>query len=206
MFLVECYMTIMVIHVFMCKVTIGLTNMSISLLNLEDRIITDTGSMIAKYDLLLSLALSGEPFAHLPAVPHDDLAKYHHNKGTLDSAKVWVDDGVIQGPSIKTFAWITPPPYVTMDIADRCMTMMLDRSLDTPTYMDRLVDEIALMYARDMEPFVRCVVWITDMMRKKDIVWGLGRGSSCASLILFVLGINKVDPVRYDIPKEEFYK
>ena len=39
-----------------------------------------------------------------------------------------------------------------------------------------------------------------------SLVWGLGRGSSVASYILYLLGVHKVNSLYYDLPIEEFLK
>ena len=83
---------------------------------------------------------------------------------------------------------------------------MVELGLTDEAYIERLSFELEEMKKRDMIPFIRCLVYVIDRFREKDVVWGIGRGSSCASLIMFVLGINRVDPVKYDIPKEEFFK
>ncbi len=180
--------------------------MSMRLLDLEDRIITDTGSMVAKYDLLLRLALSGEPFAHLPFEAHPDIDLYHHFKGTKKTALQWREDEIIQGPAAETYAWITPEPYASLNIQELCEGSLEDLDLNTIIYQDRLDEELQRVRQREMEDFLRCLIWITDTLREKHTLWGLGRGSSCASLVLYLLGVNKVDPVKYDIPMEEFYK
>ena len=180
--------------------------MSTMLLNLNDRIITDTGTMIAKHNLLVSLALNDEPFTHLPTVPHSDISLYHHYHRTVENARVWIDDGIVQGPSLSTFGWKTPEPYASLDIVDTCMTGLLDLGLASDGYTARMIDELDFVQRTQMDDFIRCLIWITDVLRANGLVWGLGRGSSCASLIMFVLRVNKVDPVRYDIPMEEFYK
>jgi DNA polymerase III alpha subunit len=50
------------------------------------------------------------------------------------------------------------------------------------------------------------MVYIIDTLRKNNIVWGVGRGSSVASYVLFLLGVHRVDSVKYDIPLNEFFK
>lgn len=181
--------------------------MSTRLLDLKDRIITDTGSMVAKHELLVNLALDGEPITHLPFESHPDIHRYHVNNGTTDIAKVWVEDDNLVGPSQSSFEWTTPPEYNRLDIEDLCLTSLVDIGKDDDlAYLDRLTAELALVKSRNMNEFFHCLVWITDTLRVNDQIWGLGRGSSCASLILYLLGINKVDPVKYDIDMEEFYK
>jgi len=43
-------------------------------------------------------------------------------------------------------------------------------------------------------------------MRDNNIVWGVGRGSSVASFVLFLMGVHKINSLYYDIPIEEFLK
>lgn len=180
--------------------------MSTSILNLQDRIITDTGSMIAKYNLLVKLALNKEQFDHLPFVYNDDVARYHHDHGTIETAKSWHDDGKYQGPSKQSYSWMYPDEYNDVDIEELCLTTLTERDLVSDDYVIRLSEELMQIEHKKMTNFFKCLIWVTDTLRKHDLVWGLGRGSSCASLVLFLLGVNKVDPIKYDIPMEEFYK
>ena len=53
---------------------------------------------------------------------------------------------------------------------------------------------------------LRCLVYIIDTMRKHDIVWGVGRGSSVASYVIHLLGVHKVNSVKYNIDLKEFFK
>jgi DNA polymerase III alpha subunit len=43
-------------------------------------------------------------------------------------------------------------------------------------------------------------------MREKNIVWGVGRGSSVASYVLYLLGVHKIDSIYYDLDVEEFLR
>jgi len=43
-------------------------------------------------------------------------------------------------------------------------------------------------------------------MRRNNIVWGLGRGSSTASYVLYLLGVHKINSLYYDLSIEEFLK
>lgn len=180
--------------------------MSRRLLDLDDRIITDTGAMVAKHNLLMKLALDGTSFKDLPFEPHPDILRYHRLAGTTKTAKAWRENEELTGPDEDTFEWRTPPEYANLDIVELCEFAMIERDLTSDEYVDRLAQELALVEERGMADFLRCLLWITQSFREKDVVWGLGRGSSCASLILYLLEVNKVDPVRYNIPMEEFYK
>ena len=179
--------------------------MSTIFIDLEDRVVTDSGDVVVKHSLLVKKALSGEVFTNLPAVPHPDITRYNY-KTEKRPVDLWEDDGEFKGPLESSYEWIIPPEYKELNIEELAVSKMLEMGLTDETYIERLSFELEEMKKRDMIPFVRCLVYVIDRFRKKGVVWGIGRGSSCASLVLFVLGVNRVDPVKYDIPKEEFFK
>jgi DNA polymerase III alpha subunit len=43
-------------------------------------------------------------------------------------------------------------------------------------------------------------------MRKNNILWGVGRGSSVASFVLYLIGIHRINSLFYNLPIEEFLK
>jgi hypothetical protein len=181
--------------------------MTTKLYELEDRIITDKGEVIAKYELLVKKAQSGEVFTDLPAVPHPDIERY--NLRCPDNAiSLWIDTGddTLEGPDIETHQWTIPDKYLDLDITELCSTALIAKGLVTNEYIDRMSWELRRMEERSMLPFIGCLVYITEQFKKNNVVWGIGRGSSCASLVLFLLDINRVDPCKYGIPAEEFFK
>lgn len=183
--------------------------MSTILIDLEDRIITDDGQTVAKHSLLMKKALSGEVFTNLPVLLEPetkwDLEQYNRYTEN-DPLNLWADDGEFVGPDEQTYEWTVPQKYRDLDIVGLAAQRLEERGLTSDVYANRLGFELEEMQKRDMFPFLRCLVYVTDMFREKGVIWGVGRGSSCASLVMFVLGINRVDPIKYDIPAEEFFK
>jgi len=43
-------------------------------------------------------------------------------------------------------------------------------------------------------------------MKNNNIVYGVGRGSSVASFVLFLLGVHRINSLFYDLPIEEFLR
>lgn len=179
--------------------------MSTTLIDLNNRIITDTGSVVAKPNLLKKMLLDGKNIDEVPFVKDQDVIKYHVENGTTELAKMWIDDKNFKGPNNETYQWTYPDEYRDIDIDEKCVDG-LERVDFDEKYVSRLAEELTIVHDRRMEDFIRCVIWVFDTLRNNNITVGLGRGSSCASLVLFLLGITKVDPVKYDIPMEEFYK
>ena len=57
-----------------------------------------------------------------------------------------------------------------------------------------------------MFDLLRYLKFLVDTMRKHNIIWGVGRGSSVASFVLFLLGIHRINSLYYDLSIDEFLK
>ena len=103
--------------------------------------------------------------------------------------------------SIKQQAWLMPSEYKSMDIATYILGLC-----KTDTELQRVGQELLLYQERNLFPLLCYLKYFVDTMRKNNVVWGLGRGSSTASYILYLLGVHKIDSLYYDLPIEEFLK
>jgi DNA polymerase III alpha subunit len=70
----------------------------------------------------------------------------------------------------------------------------------------RVDTELTLYKARNLYSILQLMIYIVDMMRKNNLVWGVGRGSSVASYVLYLIGIHKIDSLKYNLNIEEFLK
>lgn len=110
------------------------------------------------------------------------------------------------------FEWKIPREYQELKLRSYLVNR-LDEYIDTPLldlekvneYAVRLEEELDEIERRQMEPLVRALIYVVERLRETNTIWGVGRGSSCASLALFLIGLHKVDPVRYGIPMSEFF-
>jgi len=109
-------------------------------------------------------------------------------------------------PSADSYNWNLPEKYKNLELLDLCIERLVALNKDNEKYFDRLYAEFEQILLKNMESFLKAIVFVTDIFRKHNIIFGLGRGSSCASLVLYLLDINKVDPVKYDISLTEFFK
>jgi DNA polymerase III alpha subunit len=157
---------------------------------------------------LVKCALSGEVFTELRAVAHPDIKQYNESSGYATPIVIWesTGDGTETGPDPETFEWTIPKKFLDMNIEELCIAELEEKKLTTEEYVNRLSWELIQMEDKNMHQFVRCLLYVIHQFKENEVVWGVGRGSSCASLIMYLLGINKVDPVKYGIPAEEFFK
>ena len=97
--------------------------------------------------------------------------------------------------------WYLPAEYANMDIAK----YVLDKCT-TEAELQRAGDELIKFQERDMFILLKYLKYLVDTMRKNNIVWGVGRGSSVASFVLFLLEIHRINSLYYDLSIDEFLK
>ena len=70
----------------------------------------------------------------------------------------------------------------------------------------RVDDELGMFEARNLFPVLQMLIYIVDTMKRNNIVWGVGRGSSVASYCLYLLDVHRIDSIKYGLDIEEFLR
>ena len=96
--------------------------------------------------------------------------------------------------------WFMPDKYKTLDIEEWLLDSCPEQNLN------RLHQELVLFRQHNMITVLKYLKYLVDTMRKHNIVWGVARGSSVASYCLYLLGIHRVDSIKYDLDIHEFLK
>jgi DNA polymerase III alpha subunit len=123
-------------------------------------------------------------------------------KHLLDSKQhIDLDISIEEFDKMNQDAWHMPEQYKTMDIAQH----VLD-SCENQEELQRAGSELLLFQEKDMFMLLRYLKYLVDIMRQHNIIWGVGRGSSTSSFVLFLLGVHKINSMYYDLPIEEFIK
>ena len=107
-------------------------------------------------------------------------------------------DGVCQGE------WFMPDEYKDINVYDYVLG-----KAHTPCpkhVQDRIWEEMEQYKQRDMHNLLRYMIYLVDFMREHNIVWGVGRGSSVASYVLYLIGVHKVDSIQFDLDWREFLR
>lgn len=97
--------------------------------------------------------------------------------------------------------WYMPKSYLDFDIAQWCVDQC-----KTEEQLDRVGHELVLYQSRDLFMLLRYLKYLVDTLRKNNIVWGVGRGSSVASYVLYLIGVHRIDSIRYNLDIAEFLK
>lgn len=97
--------------------------------------------------------------------------------------------------------WNIPDAVANLDLdvyfAERVKT--LDEAV-------RVAEELALYRERNMEPMLRFMIHLVAVMQENKIVWGVGRGSSVSSFLLYLAGLHSVNSVKYNLDIKEFIR
>ncbi len=97
--------------------------------------------------------------------------------------------------------WRMPVEYKDMDIAEYVLSLC-----KAEHELQRVGQELLLYQERDLFDLLRYLKYLVDTLRKNNVVWGVGRGSSVASYVLFLIGVHKIDSLYYNLDIEEFLK
>jgi DNA polymerase-3 subunit alpha len=94
-----------------------------------------------------------------------------------------------------------PDEYKSLDIA-ACVLALCD----TEAELQRCGAELLLYQERGMFDLLRYLKYLVDTMKENSIVWGVGRGSSVASYVLYKLGVHRIDSLYYNLDIAEFLR
>ena len=97
--------------------------------------------------------------------------------------------------------WQMPQEYYEIDIAK----WVLDQC-KTEEELQRAGEELLKFHDRGMFPLLQYLKYLVDTMRRNNIVWGVGRGSSVASYVLYLIGVHRINSLYYDLSIDEFLK
>jgi DNA polymerase III alpha subunit len=107
-------------------------------------------------------------------------------------------DGALQSE------WFMPDEYKNINVYEYVLG-----KAETPCpqhVQDRIWEEMEEYKQRDMHNLLRYMIYLVDFMRENDIVWGVGRGSSVASYVLYLIGVHKINSIQFDLDWREFLR
>jgi len=97
--------------------------------------------------------------------------------------------------------WHMPDRYKDFDI----MGWLLEQC-KTDEQVNRVAMELELYNDRNLTMLLCFLKYMIDTFRENNVVWGVGRGSSVASYVLYLIGVHKVDSLLYELDVTEFLR
>jgi len=97
--------------------------------------------------------------------------------------------------------WYMPDEYKQMNVEDHIRSLA-----KTQEEKIRVEEELVLYRKYNVLNVLKFLVYLIETMRDNNIVWGVGRGSSVSSYVLYLLGVHKVDSIKYGLDITDFLK
>ena len=97
--------------------------------------------------------------------------------------------------------WHMPKEYKRLDIAEYLLGLC-----STDEQLQRIGHELLLYQEKNLFDLLRYLKYLVDTMKSNNIIWGVGRGSSVASYVLYLLEVHRIDSMYYDLNPEEFLR
>jgi len=134
-----------------------------------------------------------EKFATILEHPIESLATWTLPNNSNMSISEW--------DSLNQQTWYMPEEYKNIDIAEYILGLC-----KTSEEMQRCGEELLLYQERNLFDLLRYLKYLVDVMRNNNLIWGVGRGSSVSSYVLYLLGVHKIDSLYYDLDPQEFLR
>jgi len=150
--------------------------------------------------------------------PSDDVDKFNavmEDQG-FDKLQKYVPLDVDQKTfdSVCQSEWFMPDEYKVFDLLSFLDVRVAQETgypisnleyMKTPEYA-RKEEELKAFQDRDMVQLLRYMKYLVDFMRENNIVWGVGRGSSVASYVLYLIGVHRINPIQFNLDWQEFLR
>jgi DNA polymerase III alpha subunit len=97
--------------------------------------------------------------------------------------------------------WLIPDTYKYLDLE-----VFFNKFNLNLEQKDRVTKELNIYAKNNLFDVLRLMIFLVDEMKKGNVVWGVGRGSSVSSYLLYLIGVHKVDSFKYNLDIKEFIK
>lgn len=164
----------------------------------NNRILTYTGkTAYSTYNAAKYYLEHGE-FPDGSIIDSEDIRKFHQTHPGHELQKIDVEQETVE-------------PFDTNTSEEEEISFLnrleqMPRYEETEVCSERLLNEFEFFSNNGFIGVLIALESLIDTFKKRGIVWGSGRGSSCASYILYVMEVHDVDPIRFGIDFSEMSK
>ena len=165
--------------------------------------------VVLEEDDLCDLMMQGQDVTKMYGVTIDpalDIERLTHSIEDPSALLTWTfpeesDISISEFDRRRQEIWFMPAQYKDIDIAAYVLGLC-----DTEPQLQRVGQELLLFQERDLFPMLCYLRYLVDVMRDNGLIWGVGRGSSVASYVLYLMGVHRVDSLYYDLDPGEFLR
>jgi len=170
-------------------------------LKLKDYTLFEDGSIEVEPSFVASLVLRGVPLEKINVTEmNEEVEKFNQFSQKKIGKKEKLEE--------ISFKWSLPDHYKYMNVEEYLLNLS-EKIVKDDLYeerLNRLAIEIELFKNLQLEDVLKVIIFVVDEFTRQKVTWGVGRGSSCSSYILYLIGLHDIDPVLYDIEIHDFLR
>jgi DNA polymerase III alpha subunit len=165
------------------------------------------GQMIFNEDDLFDLIMKGHDLTDFKNMIVDSTVDLESAALILQRLPDFIQYNQIANQSTEDFdhrcqnEWKMPQKYKEMDIAQYILNLCTN-----DVQLQRCGHELLLYQQHDLFNLLRYLVYLVDVMKENHLIWGVGRGSSVSSYVLYLIGVHRIDSIYYNLDVEEFLR
>lgn len=166
------------------------------------------GEQIYNESDLTDLLMSGRRPMELTRMFVDNTVNIENIAQLVDEFPAWIPHAftdetvsVVDWDAAQQTQWHMPEEYKTLDIAQHVLSLC-----DTEAELQRAGEELLLYQQKNLFDLLRYLKYLVDVMTENRIIWGVGRGSSVASYVLYKLKVHRIDSMYYQLDIKEFLR
>jgi DNA polymerase III alpha subunit len=105
--------------------------------------------------------------------------------------------------------WILPEEYANLDVRAYVLDKLSHECIKVADTLNRervqrTLMELKLYETMGLYDLLRALIYIINTLQARNVVWGVGRGSSVSSYVLYLIGVHDVDSVAYSLDITDF--
>jgi hypothetical protein len=167
------------------------------------------GELIFSENDLCNLLMQGRDVGSMKNVVVDETVDLENLIGLIErpeSLLTWgfphnSDIAVPEFHLTQQMNWHMPNEYKTLDIAAHILGLC-----NSEAELQRCGAELLLFQEYNLFDLLRYLKYLVDVMISNRVIWGVGRGSSVASFVLYKLGVHRIDSLYYKLDINEFLR
>lgn len=163
--------------------------------------------IFGEYDII-NLYMQGHDINALHHLLVDNTIDLETAAHILDNVPAFIRyDELAQAQSVEEFDhrcqanWYMPENYKNLDIAEHILSLC-----NNDAELQRCGQELLLFQERGLFDLLKYLKYLVDLMTEHRLIWGVGRGSSVASFVLYKLGVHRIDSLYYELDPTEFLR
>jgi DNA polymerase III alpha subunit len=169
---------------------------------------TKHGEFIFDQNDLCNLIMQGHDLTQIRKITVDQSVDLETAAAMLDDVPTFVRyNAAAEQETVEQFdhryqsQWFMPSSYKDMDIAEHVLSLCVNHA-----ELQRCGQELLMYQERDLFDLLRYLKYLVDVMTEHRLIWGVGRGSSVASYVLYKLGVHRIDSLYYNLDPSEFLR